>query len=128
MRRHTSTTTKTGVAYGNSYLAWEQIQVHKLHQRYILKEVHASKYKVHKLHQRYILKEVHASKYKVHKLHQRYILKEVHTSKYKEHKLHHVHVITISSGVYLVFTRMRGKSHRRRLRSLLLCLCDVSER
>ena len=27
--------------------------------------------------------------------------------------------------MYLVFTRMPGESHRRRLRSLLLCLCDV---
>ena len=26
---------------------------------------------------------------------------------------------------YLVFTRMPGESYRRRLRSLLLCLCDV---
>ena len=31
-----------------------------------------------------------------------------------------------SGGVmYLVFTRMPGESHRRRLRSLLLYLCDV---
>ena len=27
--------------------------------------------------------------------------------------------------MYLVFTRMPGKNYRRRLRSLLLCLCDV---
>ena len=27
--------------------------------------------------------------------------------------------------MYLVFTRMPGESYRRRLRSLLLCLCDV---
>ena len=27
--------------------------------------------------------------------------------------------------MYLVFTRMPGKTYRRRLRSLLLCLCDV---
>ena len=27
--------------------------------------------------------------------------------------------------VYLAFTRMPGESYRRRLRSLLLCLCDV---
>ena len=27
--------------------------------------------------------------------------------------------------MYLVFTRMSGESYRRRLRSLLLCLCDV---
>ena len=27
--------------------------------------------------------------------------------------------------IYLVFTRMPGESYRRRLRSLLLCLCDV---
>ena len=33
---NTSTTTKTQVAYINSYLAYVQIQVHKLHQRYIL--------------------------------------------------------------------------------------------
>ena len=26
---------------------------------------------------------------------------------------------------YLVFTRMSGESYRRRLRSVLLCLCDV---
>ena len=27
--------------------------------------------------------------------------------------------------MYLVFTRMPGESDRKRLRSLLLCLCDV---
>ena len=27
--------------------------------------------------------------------------------------------------IYLVFTRMPGESYRRRLGSLLLCLCDV---
>ena len=27
--------------------------------------------------------------------------------------------------MYLVFTRMPGESYRKRLRSLLLCLCDV---
>ena len=27
--------------------------------------------------------------------------------------------------MYLVFTRMPGESYRRRLRCLLLCLCDV---
>ena len=27
--------------------------------------------------------------------------------------------------MYLVFTSMQGESHSRRLRSLLLCLCDV---
>ena len=27
--------------------------------------------------------------------------------------------------MYLIFTRMPGESYRRRLRSLLLCLCDV---
>ena len=27
--------------------------------------------------------------------------------------------------MYLVFTRIAGESYRRRLRSLLLCLCDV---
>ena len=27
--------------------------------------------------------------------------------------------------MYLVFTRMPGETYRRRLRSLLLCLCDV---
>ena len=27
--------------------------------------------------------------------------------------------------LYLVFTRMPAESYRRRLRSLLLCLCDV---
>ena len=30
--------------------------------------------------------------------------------------------------MYLVFTRMLGESYRRRLRSLLLYLCDVFER
>ena len=37
---NTSATTKTRVAYINSYLAYVQIQVHKLHQRYILTGFH----------------------------------------------------------------------------------------
>ena len=32
---------------------------------------------------------------------------------------------TLVEFMYLVFTRMRGESYRRRLKSLLLCLCDV---
>ena len=30
--------------------------------------------------------------------------------------------------IYRVFTRMPGESYRRRIRSLLLCLCDSLER
>ena len=36
----------------------------------------------------------------------------------------HQHVPVVEY-MYLVFTRMPGESYRRRLRSLLLCLCDV---
>ena len=53
-----------------------------------------------------------ASKYKVHKFHQSYI------------HFGSVHVLLVDS-MYLVFTRMPGLSYHRRLRSLLLCLCDV---
>ena len=33
--------------------------------------------------------------------------------------------VALVEFMYLVFTRMQGESYRRRLRSLLLCLCDV---
>ena len=33
--------------------------------------------------------------------------------------------VPLEEFMYLVFTRMPGESYRRRLRSLLLCLCDV---
>ena len=33
--------------------------------------------------------------------------------------------VPVVEFTYLIFTRMPGKSYRRRLRSLLLCLCDV---
>ena len=33
--------------------------------------------------------------------------------------------VPLVAFVYLVFTRMPGESYRRRLRSLLLSLCDV---
>ena len=33
--------------------------------------------------------------------------------------------VSLVEFTYLVFTRMPGESYRRRLKSLLLCLCDV---
>ena len=33
--------------------------------------------------------------------------------------------VPVVEFMYLVFTCMQGESYRRRLRSLLLCLCDV---
>ena len=41
--------------------------------------------------------------------------------KYKVHETKDVHLVKF---MYLVFTRMPGENHRRRLRSLLLCLCN----
>ena len=100
---------------------------------------HASRYKVHKLCQRYALNSHlaceqiqgayvmpkvqpstltwHASKYKVNKSHQRYI-PDVCIGE-------DVHLVTF---MYIVFTCMPGESDRRRLRSLLLCSCDVFDR
>ena len=54
-----------------------------------------------------------ASKYDVHELYRRmYVpLGEVYDP--------------LVEFMYLVFTRMPGESYRRRLRSLLLCICDV---
>ena len=37
----------------------------------------------------------------------------------------HPQVLPVADFTYLVFARMLGESYRRRLRSLLLCLCDV---
>ena len=46
-------------------------------------------------------------------MYQRYIL------------VHHPEDVPLVEFTYLVFTRMPCESYRRRLRSLLLCLCDV---
>ena len=54
-------------------------------------------------------------KYKVHKLRERYILLVHLTS---------LEAVPLVEFMYLAFTRMPGESDRRRLRTLLLCLCD----
>ena len=38
---------------------------------------------------------------------------------------HIIEDVPLVEFMYLVFTRMSGEHHRRRLKSLLLCLCDV---
>ena len=40
-------------------------------------------------------------------------------------KLRMAENVPLVEFMYLVFTRMPGDSYRRRLRSLLWCLCDV---
>ena len=40
-------------------------------------------------------------------------------------KLYGIECVLLVEFMYLIFTRMPGESYRRRLRSLLLCLCDV---
>ena len=41
---------------------------------------------------------------------------------------HKVEDVLLVEFMYLVFTRMPGVCYRRRLRSLLLCLCDIFRR